>query len=1031
MAKKKVKTKSPSGPTLKRSGGNFTAGWKIPSGDFGSGQTMQVARGNGWEAIDIGKKTTSKAFKVEKNNFYPNTKTVKGKTVDKPKLASVKFRVRGTRADTSKINYTASEWATYTFDLDPPKIPIVTTTVGTWPSTTFAWSVATKNDDKYWFTRVKYTSVLVKNSTITDGSKINWNKTVTGSTRYASTSTNASGSLPVPDDSSLIGDGNSYTRWFRICSQGPAGYSKWKYAKHVYANPYAPTVTKTDITKGTSKYRAKVWYSTPKSSARPIANVEIQWAIATPDAELSCPSGTSFTPAVTALAKDTTGAATFDIGTVLTSDQCLYIRVNAVYDGFTTQGQEVLALVGDLSVPTISSVTPDTSQNRVTVVASMASSTADIPDSFLVVRYYDAKEPDGFDIAIIPHGETTATGIQCPEFSGTPRIGVYAAVGSYTTITRADGIDEYTVKADMKSAVQAQGGSVPSAPANVQVMQTDIQGTIRVTWDWSWSAADSAELSWADHADAWESTDEPSTYTITRLHAAAWNISGLETGQIWYVRVRLIATTEQGTTYGAYSAIQEIDLSSAPLAPVLTLSDDVITEDGSVTASWVYSTTDDTPQILAEIATVNGSTYTKLPYVIQTAQYVTLDAQELGWQTGETYLLAVNTTSGSGHESGWSEPVPVTIADPPTCTIYDTSLTTVTTTTTDESGTTVTESVTALDNMPLTITVTGAGDSDTTTVVIERASAYHVDRPDETDLNGFEGESVAIMSQVGAEPFLITNEDLLGRLDDGAFYRIIATVQDGLGQSAEDTLEFEVHWSHQAEAPTATVVIDDDTLAAKLTPTAPTGYASGDVCDIYRLSVDRPQLVVEGAAFGTTYVDPFPTIGEFGGYRFVTRTANGDCIASDDTFAWVDVDNTHLDIDENIIDFDEGQILFEYNIDLSHSWKKEFQETKYLGGSIQGDWNKGVSRTTSLSIEATADEDQELIQAMRRLATNTGICHIRTKDGSSYSADIQVSEKYAQNTAHVIVVFDLQITRIDPEELDGMTLAEWQDIHEE
>ena len=102
-----------------------------------------------------------------------------------------------------------------------------------------------------------------------------------------------------------------------------------------------------------------------------------------------------------------------------------------------------------------------------------------------------------------------------------------------------------------------------------------------------------------------------------------------------------------------------------------------------------------------------------------------------------------------------------------------------------------------------------------------------------------------------------------------------------------------------------------------------------------------------------------------------------------------------------------------------------------MGGSIQGDWNKGVSRTSSLTVEAAVDTDQELIQAIRRLATSPSICHIRTKDGSSYAADIQVSEKYAQSTAHMIVVFDLKITRIDPEELDGMTLAEWQSIHDE
>ena len=1028
MAKKKVKTKKPSGLTLKRKNGQFTAGWKIAAKNYGSGQTLQVNRGNGWEKITVGKTATSKAFDVNKSDFYPNTKTVKSKTVDKPTLKKVRFRVRGTQSDTSSINYTASDWSEKVFDLAVPNKPTVTATAGTWPSTAFAWAVSTKDDDKYWYTRVQYQSVLVKDSNVTDGSKINWNSTVTGSTRYSTTNTGTSGTLNITEDSSLLGDGHSYTRWFRIRSQGPAGASDWTYSKHVYANPLAASVTKVEITKGSSKYTARVWYSTPKSASRPITNVTVQYTIAVPGTGMTCPSGATWSTAVTSLAKDTTGGVVFDIGTLLDLDQCLWIRVNTVYSDSTTQGTEVLALAGALTPPEITSITPDSSTHKVTVVASHES---DVTDSFIVVRYFDENEPNGFDIAIIPSSSTTATGIQCPEWSGTPRFGIYNAVGSYTAITRQDGVAEYTVKASMKSAIQEQGGSIPYAPATVNAAQIEPQGTIRVTWDWSWEDADSAELSWADHADAWESTDEPSTYTITKLHAAAWNISGLETGKTWYIRVRLISTRGENIVYGAYSDIQEVDLSSAPLAPVLALSDSIVPGDGEITASWAYSSTDGTAQALAEIATVAGTTYTKLPYVIQTAQYVTLDVAELGWTVGNTYSLAVKTTSASGHASVWSDPVQVTIASRPACSITDTSLTTVSTSTTDEDGNTVTDSVTALDNMPMTITVTGAGESDITTVVIERADAYHVDRPNETGLNGFEGETVAIMTQVGAAPFLITNEDLIGRLDDGAFYRIIATVQDGLGQSAEARLEFQVLWSHQAAAPTATVLIDADTLAAKLTPIAPSSYASGDVCDIYRLSVDRPQLVFEGAAFGTTYVDPYPAIGEFGGYRFVTRTANGDYIAADDTFAWLDVqENAHLHIDQNVIDFDDGQILFEYNIDLSHSWNKEFKETKYLGGSVQGDWNKGISRTSSVSVEAAADEDQELIQAMRRLATSPSICHVRTKDGSSYAADIQVSEKYAQSTAHVIVVFDLKITRIDPEELDGMTLAEWQAIHD-
>ena len=68
-----------------------------------------------------------------------------------------------------------------------------------------------------------------------------------------------------------------------------------------------------------------------------------------------------------------------------------------------------------------------------------------------------------------------------------------------------------------------------------------------------------------------------------------------------------------------------------------------------------------------------------------------------------------------------------------------------------------------------------------------------------------------------------------------------------------------------------------------------------------------------------------------------------------------------------------------------------------------------------------------MIQAMRRLAEYTGICHVRTVDGSSYAADVQVSETTGYNVAGKIATFDVSITRIDPEEYDGVTLSAWED----
>lgn len=333
-----------------------------------------------------------------------------------------------------------------------------------------------------------------------------------------------------------------------------------------------------------------------------------------------------------------------------------------------------------------------------------------------------------------------------------------------------------------------------------------------------------------------------------------------------------------------------------------------------------------------------------------------------------------------------------------------------------------------LRNMPMSVTVTGAGKGGITTLAIERAESYHVDRPDESVFNGFEGETIFSVSQTGEKKITISNDMLIGSLDDGAKYRLIATVQDGLGQIAKAIKTFTVRWYHQALTPQATAEINEDRLVAYITPIAPIGADNADTCDIYRLSADKPNLIVKDAEFGTKYVDPYPASGIFSGHRVVYKTYNGDYIKESSELAWIDLgfdENDYLELIETIIDFDGDRVRLMYNMNLDNSWQKEFEETKYLGGSVQGDWNPGVSRSGSVSGMVVTPKDQNTVRALRRLAVYPGICHVRTPEGSSFSADVQVKESRDLAQGSGIVRFDLSFTRVDSEGLDGMTYEQW------
>lgn len=1034
MAKKKnktisVKTKKPSGLSIVRSGSTVTFKWKREDANYSSGQQLQYKiNGGGWKAVSIGTGTVSKSITLSIGNYVPTNK----KTA---KLKSVAFRVRGQRAKYStgtgkkKKNYdpTWSDWASASFGFSIPNRPSVSAALNeTYDNiTTFGYSSGGNSAHQY-FRWHQWQTILVKDCNVTDGSKLAWKSSTLG----WNTGTNASnGSVTITENASTLANG-PYTRWFRVKSRGVAGDSAWSYTKHVYASPAAVTNLSASVTPAQSGYNVTAKWSTIASAKQPVDSVVVQYAFAVPTIDMTAPGGASWTDAGTVMNAKGNEGMTFSVDDTLNEDECLFVRVCSHHDRKVTYSNVAIAAYGYLSDPEDLQVETDDTTFRATVTAE---NTSQVAGSFLAITYRPTNTEDSFIVGIIPSGTTSVT-VQCPDWSQETAVafGVQAIKGPYTAKQRADGAYTYELEKKMESeATLWEGGAVPLAPANVTANPTDIESTIRVAWDWSWTAANKAILSWSDHEDAWESTDEPSDYAVSNIHAAAWNIAGLETGKTWYVRVRLAKTTGDKDTMGPWSDIIPVDLSSAPSIPSLVLSQGIIPADGSVTASWGYTSRDGMGQAYAEIceATVTGEgiTYGEVIARTQTAQHLTINAADVGWESGNTYNLCVRVVSSAGRASdSWSAPASIIIADPITAEIEETSLEVVTVV--DDEDQSITRDVLSLTEMPLTVTITGAGAGGTTMLAIERAAPYHLERPDGTDLNGHEGETIVLIEQSGEEEITIEQDDLLGYLDDGAQYRIVATVQDSYGQSDEARLDFEVHWEHQAIMPEATCTIDTDNNVAMITATAPTGTLTGDTFDIYRLSVDRPELIVQNGTWGTVYVDPYPAIGEFGGHRVVFKTVNGDFITAEDQPAWLDLredEGDLLDLSYSIIDFDGESIPIEYNMDIKTDFEKDFRETKYLGGSVVGDWNPAVSRTGSIDAIAVVSNDQETIQALRRLAVYPGIAHVRSKDGSSYAANVNVSDQISYNVAGKQLSVSLNITRVDPEGFEGLTYDQW------
>lgn len=991
-------SKKPTGLQIDRKGNKYIFSWN-KADSYGDGQQLQ------W---------SYKASKTHKSSIVKLGKSVKKYTVTSPsKLSEISFKVRGNH-DQNRKDPGWSDWASKSFDVDAPKAPKID---AAWSSstpdkTTFTYTAT--DDDHMPFDHVEYRTKWIKD----------YNGKPKSYTWSGSVSTSSSKTGTIFNSTETVPSGQSYTRVVQCRAVGPGGASAWVFKAHVYAKPNIPVIISTEGTvQNTSrnKITLNLKWKTSATSDRPIDNIGIEYLITAPGADMSVPAGASWQQADTPAKKGATSWSE-EISGILDDDQVLFARIHVTHDTRDDWSTPVVALRGSLAAPTNVSITPDQELSTITVTATNASS---VPDSFLAVRYRDGDSEAIY--GIIPHGSSTVT-MKVPSWSGTyhSSVGVFAVVGTYNSWPQYGGIVTYTLpNPQMTSGITWEG--VMIAPT-INVVQSEIEETAIVSWNRADYRASGTEISWSDHADAWNSTDEPETHLVTNNRANQLSVSGLEPGILWYFKARHILDDGNDTTYGLYSDVFSLNLSSAPAIPVLEMSDSVIDPDGESIASWVYISGDNTPQIHATIATYSAGTYTEILQV-ETEQTAVIRPSDLEWAVGD-YQLAVKVESASGRWSEYSDPVPVSVREPLTCSITQPSLVSRTETI---DGTTYTYPY-VLAKMPMTVTVTGAGTAGQTVLTLKRKADYVIMKPDETELVGHADEVICQHVYTGEAQQTIFIDEVMGKLNDGATYYIKATVTDDLGREAHDRYPnddpddyFKVIWDEQAIMPEATAEIIDDEYA-KLSITKPQDWAEGDVVDIYRMTSDRPQLIAEDIAMDddpVEYVDPFPTLGEYGGYRFVYKTANGDStLDADDNFAWLDVPAV-CESQEAIVDFNGERIHLPYNLKVSNTWGKEFQETRYLGGHITGDWMAGVSRTGSIDTVTVPLQDPALFRSIRRLAEYIEPCHVRTLDGSVLVCNVDVDDDFGYDTAGKIQSVKLDFTRVDPVDLDAVPLADW------
>lgn len=872
----------------------------------------------------------------------------------------------------------------------PPKMPNMTTSVISYNQVKFAWTE--KKDSKHDrpISHSEYQLVLKKdrNGKIKDlkgwGDKVEKSKDSNWS---------------VPEDTSSMELGASYTRAIRVREVGLGGASEWRYGSYIFADPRAATNLTAVVTKDTKTnvLICDATWNVTKNGKYPIDTVVPEYGIDTPIEDLEPPDGISWNqlPEMTA-SESGKMQKRFVIDTTIPEDKCLFFRVEVFHSGVGVPCLPILAsgdACGSLKAPTFG----DTPVITSTTVKIWADNESSVGDSF-VVAYMETS--DGI-VHVLGRHDNGNPKTYTVEATSNIRLGLKAFVGDW---------DEDALEVEdppvMQSDYTWSEGSVPIPPssANFKLEQSNVPNTLLVSWDEDIDA-DGVEISWSTEPDAWYSNEEPETYIMYKDRGHMFAIKGVEAGVATYVKVRYVKGYDDDALYSDYSESQSLTLTSVPLVPELVIEEDTYNVGEDIPVSWVYITDDGTQQARAEVAQhYNGQYINRV--AVEDEQNLMLPNI---WAAGTQIALAVHTASVSSDWSEWSGDVVINIVDPLTCGITDLNV----------------DANDELHSLPIVVSTTGGGDDNDTTIIVRRATAYKPERPDGDEYGGFQDEVVFEDTIDGdADDYEIDDKVF----DDGGSYIISASVEDEEGRRSDtDERTFTVNWDNKPIEPAGTVTIDTTNNVAIIAVGSPSGAPTGATVDIYRRSLDGNELIYEDATLGQSYVDPYPSIGNWG-YMLVMKNAYGGYFRGDSGYEGVMAYKNiaaQFDCKSMLIDFDDEQVALQYNLDLSDAWDKDYKDVKYLGGTTVGYYIEGVQQTGSVGAVVIPIVEIGVVEAMRRLASRQKDCHVRKPDGSSFTAAVQVTEDNSHDKGGMVISFNMSITRTTPTGLDGMSYTDW------
>lgn len=346
----------------------------------------------------------------------------------------------------------------------------------------------------------------------------------------------------------------------------------------------------------------------------------------------------------------------------------------------------------------------------------------------------------------------------------------------------------------------------PNKPEKINDLRAVSETAITLTWDEA-VTADSYDIEYAIRLD-YLGMSNAST-TINNITAPRYTITGLSTGEKYFVRVR--AVNAQGTS--DWTEAKSIILGAVPSAPTTWSSSTTVTVGEDMKFYWMHNSKDGSKESKAELSYVvdNGSEVLKEIVKVDTSDDVSYYwLPTLSYREGASIKWKVRTAGITGEYGPWSVTRTITIYAPPSLSlvISDDGLNT--------------RSLTQITKYPFYIKAV-AGPSSQIPI------GYHFsiiakDTYETMDEHG--NVKMVIAGQEIYSNFLDVNERLIlltmtpsdVNLENNIEYELLCTVTMNSGLTEEASAEFRVSLDDVTYYPAAEILFDEATLSASIRP---------------------------------------------------------------------------------------------------------------------------------------------------------------------------------------------------------------------